>query len=99
MILKVVTKFQEDDELLAEYQEKYQYILVDEYQDTNNSQNEVIRLLGSFWADPNIFVVGDDDQSIFRFQGASVENLLDFYNRHLAKLKIVTLTDNYRSQH
>lgn len=97
MIKSVVAEFSNDPELLSEYQEKYQYILVDEFQDTNNSQNEVLKLLGSFWTDPNIFVVGDDDQSIFRFQGASVENMASFYNTYISKIKIVTLTENYRS--
>lgn len=98
MIQGVVQRFQSDKALLFEYQERYQYILVDEFQDTNSSQNEVIRLLGSFWTDPNIFVVGDDDQSIFRFQGASIENMIFFYNTYLAKIKVVSLTNNYRSQ-
>jgi len=98
MIISVVQRFQSDKELLSEYQERFQYILVDEFQDTNSSQNEVLRLLGSFWADPNIFVVGDDDQSIFRFQGASVENMIFFYNTYLAKIKVISLTENYRSQ-
>lgn len=98
MIQSVVQQFQSDKALLFEYQEKYQYILVDEFQDTNSAQNEVIRLLGSFWNDPNIFVVGDDDQSIFRFQGASVENMIFFYNAYLSKIKVVSLTNNYRSQ-
>jgi len=98
MIVSVVNKFKTDKELLALFQEKYQYILIDEYQDTNNSQNEVLRSLGSFWIDPNIFVVGDDDQSIFRFQGASIENMIFFYNTYLSKIKIVSLTENYRTQ-
>lgn len=98
MIVSVVNKLKTDKELLALLQEKYQYILVDEYQDTNNSQNEVLRSLGSFWSDPNIFTVGDDDQSVFRFQGASIENMLFFYNTYLSKIKIVSLTENYRSQ-
>jgi DNA helicase-2/ATP-dependent DNA helicase PcrA len=97
MIISVVNRFKSDKELLSEYQERYQYILVDEFQDTNSSQNEVLRLLGSFWPDPNIFVVGDDDQSIFRFQGASVENMAFFYNTYLSKIKVITLTENYRS--
>ncbi len=98
MIQGVVNRFTNDKELLSEYQERFQYILVDEFQDTNSSQNEVIRLLGSFWTDPNIFVVGDDDQSIFRFQGASVENMRTFYNTYLSKIRVISLIDNYRSQ-
>ncbi len=96
MITFVVEKFKEDDFLLAYYQEKYQYFLIDEYQDTNNSQNTVITLLGSFFDNPNIFVVGDDDQSIYRFQGASLENILEFAEKYPDAQKIV-LTENYRS--
>ncbi|MEK7453051.1 MAG: ATP-dependent helicase [Patescibacteria group bacterium] len=98
MILFVLNKFKEDDELLANYQEQYLYIMVDEYQDTNAAQNEVILLLTSFQSDasPNIFVVGDDDQSIYRFQGASLENILFFKNRYNVKNPIV-LKKNYRS--
>ncbi|TWW09024.1 hypothetical protein E3A20_18450, partial [Planctomyces bekefii] len=80
MILRVVNLFKLDSELLARYQEQFQYILVDEYQDTNGAQNELVSLLLSFYQEnPNIFVVGDDDQSIFRFQGASLENIIRFY--------------------
>lgn len=97
MILQVLKVFSQDDELLAYYQEQFQYILIDEYQDTNGAQNETVRLLGSFSDKPNIFVVGDDNQSIFRFQGASLDNLLDFYRRYLNSIKIITLQNNYRS--
>jgi DNA helicase II / ATP-dependent DNA helicase PcrA len=79
-------------------QEKYQYLLVDEYQDTNNSQNEIINLLTSFWGEnANIFVVGDDEQAIFRFQGASLENITSFLKAY-PKAQIITLKNNYRSQ-
>ncbi|HLD25969.1 MAG TPA: ATP-dependent helicase, partial [Candidatus Andersenbacteria bacterium] len=97
MIMRVVEALQGDDALLAHYQEQFQYVLVDEFQDTNGSQNEVVRLLGSFYPNPNIFVVGDDKQSIFRFQGASLENLLNFYERYRADVQIISLHDNYRS--
>jgi DNA helicase II / ATP-dependent DNA helicase PcrA len=96
MILFVVDKMQNDEEFLRYYQELFQYILVDEYQDTNNAQNELIRLLGSFFDSPNIFVVGDDDQAIYRFQGASVENLL-FLRDLYPNLKKIVLDSNYRS--
>lgn len=95
MILFVLKAFKENPDLLLNYQEKYQYILVDEYQDTNSSQNNLIDLLGSYFSHPNIFVVGDDDQSIFRFQGASVENIYHF-NQKYHPQKIV-LKNNYRS--
>ena len=78
--------------------------MVDEYQDTNGSQNEILRLLFSFWEKPNVFVVGDDDQSIYRFQGASLSNILDFYDQNLAILpeaeqaeRIIVLKQNYRT--
>lgn len=98
MVLQVVEKFGEDDQLLARYQEQFQYVLVDEYQDTNGAQNEVVRLLGSFDGKPNVFVVGDDKQSIFRFQGASLENLLLFYERYGTDTQVVSLKNNYRSR-
>ncbi|OGJ46020.1 hypothetical protein A3J23_02715 [Candidatus Peregrinibacteria bacterium RIFCSPLOWO2_02_FULL_48_14] len=98
MVLFVVRKFQEDETLLARYQEQFQYILVDEYQDTNNAQNEVLRLLATYFENPNVFVVGDDKQSIFRFQGASLENMLSFYSLYKKSMELVSLKDNYRSQ-
>ncbi|MEP6949736.1 MAG: ATP-dependent helicase, partial [Ginsengibacter sp.] len=96
MINWVITVFKEYKNVLANYQEKFQYILVDEYQDTSGTQNQIVQLLISFWESPNIFVVGDDDQSIFRFQGANIENMENFANSYEALLKIV-LTNNYRS--
>ncbi|MBI2415033.1 MAG: ATP-dependent helicase [Candidatus Kerfeldbacteria bacterium] len=98
MLLFVVKAWQDNPALLAEYQELYQYILVDEYQDTNGAQNEIVRLLGSAVEQPNIFVVGDDRQSIYRFQGASLENILFFYQLYGSDTKIISLQDNYRSQ-
>src|SRR6185312_9238632 len=83
--------------MLRKYQERYQYILVDEFQDTSGSQSELLKLLLSFWDTPNVFVVGDDDQSIFKFQGANMENILDFASDHVKTLKTVVLTENYRS--
>jgi DNA helicase-2/ATP-dependent DNA helicase PcrA len=96
MINWVINVFKENKNVLANYQEKFQYILVDEYQDTSGTQNEIVQLLISFWDDPNVFVVGDDDQSIFRFQGANIENMESFANSYTNLLKIV-LCDNYRS--
>lgn len=98
MITKVVQQLKDNDELLARYQEQFQYILVDEYQDTNGAQNEVVDLLGSFDEQPNIFVVGDDKQSIYRFQGASLANMLHFYERYKNALQVMSLRENYRSQ-
>ena len=96
MINWVIKVFKENKNVLANYQEKFQYILVDEYQDTSGTQNEIVKLLISFWDKPNVFVVGDDDQSIYRFQGANIENMEDFANSYNDLLKIV-LTNNYRS--
>ncbi|HRN86336.1 MAG TPA: ATP-dependent DNA helicase [Candidatus Dojkabacteria bacterium] len=97
MIMFVLEKLTQDEELLVSLQEQFQYILVDEYQDTNSAQNELIYLLSSYFESPNLFVVGDDDQSIFKFQGASLENILQFTKR-FSNAKIVTLRNNYRSQ-
>ena len=96
MINWVIKVFKENKNVLANYQERFQYILVDEYQDTSGTQNEIVKLLIAFWDLPNVFVVGDDDQSIFRFQGANIENMENFANSYEALLKIV-LTNNYRS--
>ena len=96
MINWVIKAFEENKNLLAGYQEKYQYILVDEYQDTSGTQNKIVELLVSFWENPNVFVVGDDDQSIFRFQGANIENMETFASGYTDPLKVV-LTNNYRS--
>ncbi|MFX9740596.1 UvrD-helicase domain-containing protein, partial [Acinetobacter baumannii] len=81
----------------SRYQEQFQYILVDEYQDTSGTQNKIVELLISYWDEPNIFVVGDDDQSIYRFQGANVSNMVDFANRYKQTIRTVVLTKNYRS--
>ncbi len=97
MINWVIKAFEENKNLLANYQEKFQYILVDEYQDTSGTQNKLVELLISYWDKPNVFVVGDDDQSIFRFQGANVENILEFANQYKNDLLTVVLTNNYRS--
>lgn len=98
MIALVIEKLKSNAKLLARYQEQFQYILVDEYQDTNSAQNELVRLLGSYFESPNIFVVGDDKQSIYRFQGASLENLLLFYSLYKKSIQVVSLRENYRSQ-
>ena len=97
MINWVIKVFEEHTNVLSNYQEKFQYILVDEYQDTSGIQNRLVQLLISYWDKPNIFVVGDDDQSIFRFQGANVENMLSFANAYTKELLTVVLTNNYRS--
>lgn len=97
MINWVIRAFEENKNLLASYQERFQYILVDEYQDTSGTQNRLVELLISYWDRPNVFVVGDDDQSIYRFQGANVKNMLDFAESYKDALLTVVLTNNYRS--
>ncbi len=97
MINWVIKAFEENKNILANYQEKFQYILVDEYQDTSGTQNKLVQLLINYWDKPNVFVVGDDDQSIYRFQGANVENMVEFANNYAAHLMTVVLTNNYRS--
>ena len=97
MINWVIKAFEENKNLLANYQERFQYILVDEYQDTSGTQNKLVELLISYWDKPNVFVVGDDDQSIYRFQGANVENMIDFAGNYKNDLLTVVLTNNYRS--
>ncbi|MCB9447411.1 MAG: ATP-dependent helicase [Flavobacteriales bacterium] len=97
MILWVLRAFKEQPEFLQLQQERYPYFLVDEYQDTNGAQNEILQLLASYWEKPDVFVVGDDDQSIFRFQGANIRNILDFCTLYRQHLRTVVLTENYRS--
>ena len=82
MILWVLKAFSEHEELLLRYQEQFLYMLVDEYQDTSGAQNELLFKLADYWDEPNLFVVGDDDQSILaKFQGANVENILLFQRK------------------
>src|SRR3989339_430415 len=90
-------RFKENKLLLAKYQEQFQYILVDEYQDTSGTQNHLVEMLISYWDHPNIFVVGDDDQSIYRFQGANIENMEKFADTYSKEIQTVILTENYRS--
>ena len=97
MINWVLKAFDENKNLLLFYQERFQYILVDEYQDTSGTQNRLVELLISYWEKPNVFVVGDDDQSIYRFQGANVENMMDFAAAYKKDLLTVVLKENYRS--
>ncbi len=96
MIMEVIKTLRRDKDFLLNLQENFHYILADEYQDTNSSQNEMLRLLASFHQSPNLFVVGDGKQAIYRFQGASLENFRSF-ERLYAGVKIITLRENYRS--
>lgn len=95
LILFVIRELDNNPDLLFDYQEKYQYLLVDEYQDANSAQNELLNLLTKNDDSPNLFVVGDDDQSIFRFQGANLENIYEFVQKY--QPKVITLKNNYRS--
>src|ERR1044071_9662994 len=97
MINWVIKAFEDDKNLLLRYQEQFLYILVDEYQDTSGTQNHLVELLINYWDKPNIFVVGDDDQSIYRFQGANIENMLSFAKGYKGDLLTVVLVNNYRS--
>ena len=96
MIVETVRALEKDENMLRDLQEQYQYVLADEHQDVNGSQNRILELLTSFHDQPNIFVVGDEKQAIFRFQGASLENFLYFENS-FTKTKTISLTSNYRS--
>lgn len=99
MILRVVNAMEIYDELRFNLQEKYQYIMVDEFQDTNLAQMHILDNLTNNEVQgdtPNIMVVGDDDQAIYSFQGAEISNILNF-KKNYPKVKIINLTDNYRS--
>lgn len=100
MISLVVEAFEQHDLLLREYQENLHYFLVDEYQDTNTAQNTVVDLLASYWQEQtgqaNVFVVGDPNQAIYRFQGASIENMLGFLKRY-PQATVIVLGTGYRS--
>ncbi|OGN16320.1 MAG: hypothetical protein A3C88_00880 [Candidatus Yanofskybacteria bacterium RIFCSPHIGHO2_02_FULL_50_12] len=97
LILELISTLRKDELLLRLLQEKFQYILVDEHQDTNDAQNTLIRLIAEFFESPNLFVVGDEKQAIYRFQGASVENFMSFQKKW-SGIKIIRLEQNYRSQ-
>ena len=93
-VVKVIDLFKIRPKVLKSYQENFKYILVDEYQDTNFAQNELVKTLAS--DHKNICVVGDDDQSIYKFRGAAISNILEF-KKNYARAKQVVLTVNYRS--
>ncbi len=96
MIMEVSSVLDKNSDFLLTLQEKYQYFLIDEHQDTNNAQNRIIELLANYFENPNVFMVGDEKQAIFRFQGASLENFMYFKNRFKGA-KLITLVNNYRS--
>lgn len=94
LLIKTVRLFQTQADVLEYYQEKFRYIMVDEYQDTNTVQFELVRLLASKYR--NLFVVGDDDQSIYKFRGANIKNILNF-EQYFEDAKVIKLEQNYRS--
>ena len=96
MIIETIKALESDADLLLSLQEEYQYVLADEHQDANNSQNRLLELLASYHENPNLFIVGDEKQAIFRFQGASLENFLYFKNLYKNAIS-VNLIQNYRS--
>ncbi len=93
-VTKTLELFKTDKTVLKSYQKRFKYILVDEYQDTNYAQNELVKLLSS--GHKNIAVVGDDDQSIYKFRGAAISNILKFKKDYPSATQVV-LTENYRS--
>ncbi len=94
IIVKTVELFKSCPEVLDAYQERFQYIMVDEYQDTNTAQFELVGLLAKKYR--NLCVVGDDDQSIYKFRGANIRNILDF-EEHFPEAVTIKLEQNYRS--
>lgn len=97
MILEVLRAFERSNAFLLEVQETYQYLLADEHQDANRGQNQLLEKLTDFHTNPNLFIVGDEKQAIFRFQGASLDNFLYFKKKHPSAL-LIPLTSNYRSR-
>lgn len=94
LLVKTVELFQSKQEVLEYYQDRFRYIMVDEYQDTNTAQFELIRLLALKYQ--NLCVVGDDDQSIYKFRGANIYNILNF-EHHFPDATVIKLEQNYRS--
>ncbi|PIS21868.1 hypothetical protein COT51_00480 [candidate division WWE3 bacterium CG08_land_8_20_14_0_20_41_15] len=96
LIVWTIKLFKERPQILKKYREQFEHILVDEFQDTNFAQYELIKTLAPADKNPNLIVVGDDDQSIYKFRGASVANILSF-KKDYPKAETVVLTENYRS--
>ncbi len=94
LIYQTVMLFRANEEVLFYYQNRYRYIMVDEYQDTSTAQFELINLLAA--GHNNLCVVGDDDQSIYRFRGATIENILNF-EENFPSARVIRLEQNYRS--
>jgi len=96
LLINLLDGFRRDELLLRLVQERFLYLLVDEHQDTNDSQNLIVKFIAEFFDTPNVFIVGDEKQAIYRFQGASVENFLDL-ERHWPTMEKIALKTNYRS--
>ena len=94
LIFQTVELLKKDPEVLEYYRDRFKYIMVDEYQDTNRAQFKLVSLLAGTGG--NVCVVGDDDQSIYKFRGANIENILNFEN-HFENTKVIKLEQNYRS--
>ena len=94
LIFRTVELFQKDAEVLEQYQDRFRFIMVDEYQDTNTAQFRLVSLLAAKYR--NLCVVGDDDQSIYRFRGANIQNILSFEEVY-PDAKVIRLEQNYRS--
>ncbi|MBU1292711.1 ATP-dependent helicase [Patescibacteria group bacterium] len=96
LILEVVRALQEDEGFLRQVQESILYVLADEHQDANRSQNALLELISDYHERPNIFIVGDEKQAIYRFQGADLDNV-HYFKRRYKDTSIITLVENYRS--
>lgn len=96
MLMEVIRALETNEDLRLRIQEQYHYILADEHQDANNAQNRLLELLAEYHEEPNLFIVGDENQAIYRFQGASLENFLYFKNIY-PEATLVHLDTSYRS--
>ncbi len=96
MIMEVVRVLESDEDFRLIVQESYQYVLADEHQDANNVQNKLLELVTCFHDNPNLFIVGDEKQAIYRFQGASLDNFL-YFSQKYPQAQIIKLHANYRS--
>ncbi len=94
LIVNTVQLFRKDSQVREQYQERFEYVMVDEYQDTNTAQFELVRLFAGKYE--NLCVVGDDDQSIYKFRGANIQNILNF-EQHYPGAHVIRLEQNYRS--
>ncbi|MBX4189211.1 ATP-dependent helicase [Candidatus Parcubacteria bacterium] len=96
MLLELLRAFKREPDLLQTLQEEHLYFLADEHQDANNAQNGILEKLAGYFEEPNLFIVGDEKQAIYRFQGASLENFLYFKSK-FPTAKLIYLDENYRS--